>query len=743
MTGVTVDDRRIAIIGMAFRFPGATTAEQYWRMIRDGTSRVHRFTAQELGDDGLAGASGLLDDLAGFDAEFFGIAPREAELMDPQHRLFLETCFHALEDAGQVEVADGTRVGVFAGQGYHLYPLQNYLLNNVHPTQTADTWPGLVQFGVGSYPDFIATRTAFRLGLTGPAVTVLSACSTSLVAVHTAVQSLLAGDSHVAVAGAAAVHVPQVVGYRSFKGTVLSPSGVCRAFDARSDGTVGGNGVAAVVLKRLDQAIADRDRIHAVILGSAVNNDGATKAAYAAPSGVGQTRVALRALEVADVPPHTIGYLEAHGTGTYKGDPIEFAAMTAAYGGSASQTGHCALGSVKPNIGHLDACAGMASLIKAVLVLRHAEIPPLAGFTAPNPALALDDSPFRLPAAVEPWPGGAPRRAAVNCLGVGGTNAHLVLEQAPTLPAQPRSAEPRLILPLSARSPQALDELTAAIRALIGTVDLGDLIRTVAVGRGQHRHRLVALGRTANELAASLAAPVHTGTVAVPPGDLWPAPVGSYPADDAELAALWCGGADVDWAAVLDGRGGERVDLPSYPFQRHGHWVGPEARIVNAKENTMQRILDRVCELTSRHLGLPVADVGADTAFPDLGADSLSIVNMVRELEEEYGIRIAVRELFEDTDSPRRLAELVASRVGHDTVPPQPVVPQVPPPASVAPPEPIVAEPDVVTHDVEPTELQRDLAALADKLGTVARLQLDLMADFSRLVDRHTAGGAR
>ena len=552
------DDRRIAIIGMALRLPGADTPQAYWHSIRDGVTSVRRFSPTELARAGVpeqlrespdfVAVSGVLDDIDSFDAEFFAMSPQEARTVDPQHRLFLQTCYHALENGGYAGARSDTRVGIFAGVGYHLYPLNTYLRNNLATARWDGDFAPAFQVAVGNYNDFAATRVAYRLGLTGPAATVQSGCSTALVAVHLAGQALLAGDADLALAGASAVHTPQILGYRHVKGTILSRSGRCRAFDASSDGTVGGNGVAAVLLKRYDRAVADGDTIHAVILGGGVNNDGAAKTSYAAPSAAGQRDAILRALDVAGVSPETIGYLETHGTGTYKGDPIEFEAMTSAYRRRTDRTGYCAIGSAKPAIGHLDACAGMASLIKTVLVLRHATIPPLVGFERPNPALDLAASPFVIPTEARAWPDlSGPRRAGVTALAVGGTNAHLILEAPPparpglpaTAPpgparhgaeepatAPPATADP-VAVPLSAYHPESLRTLARRLRDHLRAdpgLDPADLATTTALGRPHLPHRLVVSGATTTALADALddylAAPgrqrpgrVATGTV--------------------------------------------------------------------------------------------------------------------------------------------------------------------------------------------------------------------------------------
>ncbi|MER5636065.1 beta-ketoacyl synthase N-terminal-like domain-containing protein [Kitasatospora sp. NPDC002227] len=514
-------DRRIAVIGVALRLPGADTEDEFWRLIRDGEDRIRHFTDEELAAAGVpsekyrapdfVGASAVLDgDVSRFDAPFFGMSAREATWTDPQHRLFLEVAYHALENAGYPQERPGTRIGVYGTTGYELYSLQTYLLNNVLPELTAEDWLSRMQVMVGNYPDFTATRASFRLDLTGPSVNIQTGCSSSLVAVQTAGQALLCGDTDIALVGAAAVHTPQVLGYQYVKGSILSRTGRLRAFDGSADGTVGGNGVAAIVLKRFDRAVADRDTVHGVISGWGVSNDGASKHSYTAPSTVGQQTAIRRALETAGVSADGIGLLETHGTGTLKGDPIEFDGATAAFRADTDRTGYCAIGSVKANIGHLDVASGLVGLIKAMLAVRHGVIPPLAGFERPNPALDLDASPFYIPRTARPWPrDGRPRRAGVTSLGVGGTNVHVLLEEPPPAPPPPeRPAHPAPgVLLVSGRDPQAL---TANARALRNHLrrhpqsSLPDLVTTAALGRGHGRHRLAVRGDTPTALADAL-----------------------------------------------------------------------------------------------------------------------------------------------------------------------------------------------------------------------------------------------
>ncbi|QOV40692.1 acyltransferase domain-containing protein [Streptomyces ferrugineus] len=529
-------DPRMAVIGMAFRLPGADTPETFWRLIHDGTDTITRFTQEELAAAGVpaeeyrapdfVGASGVLDDIAGFDAQHFAMSAREARLTDPQHRMFLECAQHALENAGRPGERDGTRVGVFASTGYHLYTLQNYLLNNVLPTEPVTDWMAGMQITVGNHSDFTATRVAYRLGLTGPAVNVQTGCSSSLVAVQCAAQSLLLGDCDIALVGATAVHVPQVLGYRYVKGSILSRSGRLRAFDAGADGTVGGTGVLAVVLKRLTRAEADGDTIHGVIRGWGIGNDGADKKAFTAPSARGQRTAIRQALRRAGVGADTIGYLETHGTGTLKGDPIEFDGAARAYREDTDRTGYCALGSTKANIGHLDAASGLAGLVKTLLVLRHGVIPPMANFSEPNPALDLDRSPFYIPRTARPWPDGdVPRRAGLTSLGVGGTNVHLILEQAPAPTPRTDAAAPPDVLLVSASSEGALTDNARALRDRLRQPPAphpADLVTTAALGRTHGRHRLAVRGATPAALADALdawLAGTAAGTTGEAPGE--------------------------------------------------------------------------------------------------------------------------------------------------------------------------------------------------------------------------------
>lgn len=504
--------RAVAVIGMACRFPGADGPEAFWRNLAGGVESVTRFPPEPVPGaraDGTTAtwtpARGLLRDPEWFDAGHFGYSPREARLMSPQHRLFLECAAEALEDAGQDPARSTDVFGIFGGGTTTDYA-------RILDERRADL-PSVTDLDIllGTAPDYLVSRAAYKLGLTGPAVTVQTACSTALVAVHLAVRSLLAGDCDVALAGAAAVHVPDKKSQYTHGG-IISARGQCRTFDASADGTVGGDGVGIVVLKRLADAEADGDHVLAVLRGTAVNNDGAARVGYTAPGAEGQAAVVREAQLVAGTHAGTIGYVEAHGTATPLGDPIELAALTRAFRQDTELTGYCWIGSVKTNIGHTDAAAGAAGLIKTILALRHRSIPPSLHFTEPNPQFDLAASPFKVATRLTPWdaPDG-PRRAAVSAFGIGGTNAHAVLEEAPPRPPATRPAAPEQLLVLSAGSPEALDaaahRLADRLRTTGPDTELADVAWTLQTGRREHPYRAVAVVRGPDDAVRALTDP--------------------------------------------------------------------------------------------------------------------------------------------------------------------------------------------------------------------------------------------
>jgi acyl transferase domain-containing protein len=444
-----------------------------------------------------------LEGMDQWDAGFFGFSPKEASIMDPQQRHFLELSWEALENAGYAPGTFDGPVGVFAGCGPNTYMMFNILGD---PRVLRDQGFFLVRH-VGNDKDFIATRVSYHFNLTGPGVGVQTACSTSLAATHLAVQSLLSYECDMALAGGITITFPHRLGYLFQEGEILSPDGHCRAFDAASQGTVLGDGGGAVVLRRLADAIADGDTIHAVIRGSAMNNDGSAKVGYLAPSVDGQARVIAEALAVADVEPDTIGYVEAHGTGTRVGDPIEVTALTQAFRAGTEEVGYCGLGSVKTNIGHLDTAAGVAALMKASLAVKHGIIPPTLHFQSPNPELALEQSPFRISAERMEWvKKGGPRRAGVSSLGVGGTNVHVILEQAPEAVSAPDARTSHLVV-LSGRSRGVVDRASARLVDHLETHPeqaLADVAWTLQAGRAPFKERRVLVGKSAEEIIDAL-----------------------------------------------------------------------------------------------------------------------------------------------------------------------------------------------------------------------------------------------
>ncbi|WP_206244414.1 non-ribosomal peptide synthetase/type I polyketide synthase [Novosphingobium terrae] len=508
----------IAIVGMSGRFPGARSIAQFWENQRRGTISISHFAEGELedafdtatrDDPAFVRARAVLDDVGLFDAPFFGMHPREAALTDPQHRIFLEIAQEALDQAGIDPRRYPGLIGIFAGASMPTYLMRHVLGDRAAVDRFASTYQlGDMPTLVGSLPEVLASRVAYKLDLRGPAMTVQSACSTSLLAVAQACQSLLTYQCDAALAGGVSITFPQKRGYLWQDGGMGSRDGTCRPFDAAACGTVFGSGAGVVVLKRLEDALADRDEIHAVIRGTGVNNDGASKIGFTAPSAEGQAKAIAAALAQADVAPETIGYVELHGTATPLGDPIEFDGLMRAFG-ETDVPGGCALGSAKANTGHLDAAAGVTGLIRAALALRHAQIPPLAGFTAPNPHIALEGSPFRIERELTPWaPGQSPRRAGVSSFGVGGTNVHVVLEEAPSAPHRETKSGMQ-VLPLSAATPEALEAMAGELAEHLCAhpdLPLADVAFTLDQGRSLRAARGAVVAASAQEAAERLSA---------------------------------------------------------------------------------------------------------------------------------------------------------------------------------------------------------------------------------------------
>ncbi|MCG5435284.1 type I polyketide synthase [Micromonospora foliorum] len=533
----------IAIVGMGGRFPGAADVDELWRRVLAGAETITRFTDAELAAAGLTEderrhpdhvpAHGALPDVDRFDAGFFGYSPRDARLLDPQQRLFLECAWAALERSGHLTGDPDRLVGVYAAAAASGY-LLHHLFRNPHLDSVSE-----YELMLANDKDSLPTRVAYHLDLRGPAVAVQTACSSSLVAVHLAAQALLARECDVALAGGAHLLLPAGIGYRHEVGGIMSRDGHCRPFDVRASGTVGGDGVALVVLRRLADARRDGDTVYAVIRGSAINNDGRVKVGFTAPGVDGQVAVIRAAQEMAEVDPASIGYVEAHGTGTELGDQIELRALAEAFRGTAD--GRCALGSVKSILGHLDVAAGVTGLIKAALALHHRVVPPSPYCTEPHPELT--GGPFRVPTAAQPWPDlDTPPRAAVSSFGIGGTNAHVVLQAAePAEPGPPTDTDATRLLVLSARDADALDRARAQLAAHLAEhpdLPLADVAYTLRGSRPELGHRLATVATTAAVAAAQLA---DRGSALVRTGVATGAPAGVallFPGQGAQYAGM-------------------------------------------------------------------------------------------------------------------------------------------------------------------------------------------------------------
>jgi acyl transferase domain-containing protein/thioesterase domain-containing protein len=602
MHHVDLSERRdeIAIIGMAGRFPGARNIYKFWENLRDGVESITFFTPQALAGSGVdpefmkdpsyVNSIGFLEKADSFDASFFGYSPREAELMDPQHRIFLECAWTAMEHSGYVlENIDGL-VGVFGGVAQNTYFIHNMSVYR----DLIDSGAPYVAM-LGSEKDFPATRVSYKLDLRGPSINVQTACSTSGVAVHLACQSLLTGESDIALTGGARVRVPLKAGYVYIDGGIPSPDGHCRAFDEKAQGTFYGSGVGIIVLKRVADALRDGDYIHAVIKGTAINNDGAARVGFTAPSVQGQAAVIEEALAMADVDADTISYVEAHGTGTPIGDPIEVAALTKAFRKTTDRVGFCSIGSVKTNIGHLDAGAAVAGIIKTVLALQHKLIPPSLHFEQPNPQIDFENSPFYVNSELSEWRASdTPRRAGVSSFGLGGTNAHIVLEEAPKVEPSGES-RPHQIFIISTKSKSSLETATSNITEHLWRDpdhNLADVAYTLQVGRRTFDQRRVLVCQNLDEAVTELT-PSATGFGSK-------MLTGSHPVKDRSIAFMF------------PGQGAQYVNMTQELYQ---------------VEPTFHEQVDLCCHLLQPHLGLDLRSV----LYPGGGANLDKVAEQLKQ----------------------------------------------------------------------------------------------------------------
>ncbi len=514
----------IAVIGMCGRFPGAKNVNDFWDNLADGRETIAFFSEQELAEAGVdpellknpdyVKAKGIIENVDCFEASFFNYSPGNAEIMDPQNRIFLESAWQALEDAGYPPGSYRGSIGVFAGASSNRYwEASVFLAGNIGDVEN---------FAASKFvdKDYLSMQISYKLNLKGPSFSMYTACSSSLVAIHLACQAVLVGECDMALAGGITIAFPHKNGYIYYDGMILSPDGHCRAFAAKAAGTIGGSGVGIVVLKRLEDAVNNRDNIYAVIRGSAINNDGTRKLGFTAPSVEGQAEVIRVAQQIARVKPESIGYIEAHGTGTALGDPVEIEALKLAF--KVNKRGFCGLGSVKTNVGHLDSAAGVAGFIKTVLALKHRLIPPCLHFEAPNPNIDFENSPFFVVRSLKPWDNNEyPLRAGVNSFGIGGTNAHIVLQEAPKRQEYYPSRKWKIFM-LSAKTEAALARTTKDMIEFLKKspdLDLADIAYTLQLGRREFQNRRMVVGSNTDKIIEALSSTSSTGL-----GNLWTTP---------------------------------------------------------------------------------------------------------------------------------------------------------------------------------------------------------------------------
>ncbi|GIH80216.1 SDR family NAD(P)-dependent oxidoreductase [Planobispora longispora] len=522
----------IAVVGLACRMPGAPDVPSFWRNLIDGVESVRFYTREEqaalgvpdylLDDPNFVRAASIADDYGALDAAFFGMSPREAQVRDPQQRMFLELSHSALEDAGYDPARYPGAIGVYGAIGSDEY--QWMFIRRDRKTHAS---VGNLAIYTGNHSDYLSTFVSYKLDLRGPSLTLHTACSSSLVAIHVACEALRSGECDTALSGGVSIEMPPEWGYQYHQDGIYAPDGHCRAFDASAAGTIWGGGGGVAVLKRLSDALADGDHIRAIVVGNAINNDGATKMGFSAPSVEGQAVAVSQALDLAGVDPRTVTYVEAHGTGTSLGDPIEVAALSSVFSRDTDETGWCGIGSVKTNIGHLGPAAGIAGFIKTVLSIEHGMIPPNLNYERPNPRIGFGENPFHVVSALTKWEtGDLPRRAGVSSFGIGGTNAHAVLEQAPPVDPAPRPERPVHLLQLSARTSSALEAMAGRLAdrlAGAADLDLADVAFTLRTGRKQMKHRAAVAATDVADAAAALADPrrLIRGTAGTAPRVAW------------------------------------------------------------------------------------------------------------------------------------------------------------------------------------------------------------------------------
>lgn len=695
----------VAIIGLAGQFPQSNSADRFWENIRSGKEMISSFSSQELRESGIdpkfledpryIKAKGVVEGIDCFDAELFGYSPQAAMIMDPQHRCLLECAWTALENSGYDPSQYQGLIGVFVGCNP-----STYFLTQIYPGLSISSSNELEDLAllIGNGPDYLATRISYKLNLKGPSKTIQTACSTSLVAIHDACQSLLNYQCDIALSGGVAFSFPQKSGYFYSPESINSPDGHCRAFDQRASGTVFSDGIGLVVLKRLEDALADRDSILAVIKGSAVNNDGSDKVGFLAPSVQGQAEVIAAALASADIPAETISYIETHGTGTSLGDPIEIAALTQAFQAYTDEKQFCAIGSLKTNVGHLATAAGIAGLIKTVLMLKHREIPPTLHFEVPNPKIPFHESPFYVNTKSRPWKSSkGPLRAGVSSFGMGGTNAHVILEEASEPPSVPNSTQKLFLLPFSANTAEALKELLTSFSRHLKTTphSLGDIAYTLQLGRKPLPFRYFVVSSSAEEASTKLE--TYLSSTHVPETisssieltkffsnkyEIKPGTAKELYSRDAAFAkaldeccnqiqkergeagtrkillgntskdflevigSLWQLGKNINWPALHFESTFRRVPLPTYPFAKTKFWKDVASpSLPSSAHNRSLTKAERILAILWSDV-LKIEEIKAEESFFLLGGDSLSALEILQQIRTVLCVEVSLNDFF-------------------------------------------------------------------------------------------------
>lgn len=620
-------ENAIAIIGMSGRFPGAENIQEFWGNLCNGVDSISKFSDTELKREGVSEeilnkhnyikSRGILKNAEFFDADFFGVSAKEAQLTDPQHRLFLECAWESLENAGYSPESYQGSIGVYGGMG-----LSSYFINNLYPNTELRENHGDFFLSINNEKDFLATKVSYKLNLTGPSVTIQTACSTSLAAICMACDHLLTYQCDMALAGGISIQVPQKTGYLYQEGMILSSDGCCKPFDAKANGTVMSNGAGVITLKRLHDAQKDNDHIFAIVRGYALNNDGSAKIGYSAPSVDGQAQVIASAISMAGIDPETVSYVETHGTGTILGDPVEIKGLTKAFHSKSKKTEYCAIGSVKSNIGHCSEAAGVVGLIKTILSLYNQKIPPSLHFEAPNPHIDLKQTPFYVNTTLCEWEkSDHARRACISSFGIGGTNAHLVLEEYSHMKPTPTSNSSFQLL-LSAKTTSALKIMATNLGQHLkdhSELSIADVAYTLKVGRNLFKNRVILHCRNREEAISMLL---------------------SYDLDDKIFTS--------PIEEAFSKNQGHRIPLPTYPFERKRHWISPPniSHDISSTENQSNTIVTDLISIWKESLGKDSIDT--HDQFFELGGDSLTAIQIAANISKKFNISIGLQTFLEN-----------------------------------------------------------------------------------------------